>query len=109
MVPQPSTPQTGHAHDAWHIHQRTVRPGQAKRHQRIRQKLLSADEVMANILHMTQNMSEDVIALGMPAPNTPAPPTYVSCDSCLLHKATAAPRNTIAFAKPSRPLLNMSS
>jgi hypothetical protein len=33
----------------------------------------------------------------------------VSCDSCLLHKATAAPRNTIACAKPSRPPLNQSS
>jgi hypothetical protein len=33
----------------------------------------------------------------------------VSCDSCLLHKATAAPRNTVACAKPSRPLLNLSS
>jgi hypothetical protein len=32
----------------------------------------------------------------------------VSCDSCLLHKATVAPRNTAACAKPSRPLLNMS-
>jgi hypothetical protein len=34
---------------------------------------------------------------------------YASCDSCLLHKATASPRNTVACAKPSRPLLNMSS
>jgi hypothetical protein len=33
----------------------------------------------------------------------------VSCDSCLLHKVTIAPRNTVACAKPSRPLLNMSS
>jgi hypothetical protein len=33
----------------------------------------------------------------------------VSCDSCLLHKATTAPRNIPAYAKPSRPLLNMSS
>jgi hypothetical protein len=33
----------------------------------------------------------------------------VSCDPCLLHKATAAPRNTAACAKPSRPLLNMSA
>jgi hypothetical protein len=33
----------------------------------------------------------------------------VSCDSCLLHKATVAPRSTAACAKPSRPLLNMSS
>jgi hypothetical protein len=33
----------------------------------------------------------------------------VSCDSCLLHKATTAPCNTIACAKPSRPLLNISS
>jgi hypothetical protein len=33
----------------------------------------------------------------------------VSYDSCLLRKATDAPRNTAACAKPSRPLLNMSS
>jgi hypothetical protein len=33
----------------------------------------------------------------------------VSCDSCLLHKATAAPRNTAACAETSRYLLNMSS
>jgi hypothetical protein len=33
----------------------------------------------------------------------------VSCESCLLHKATAAPRNTAACAKPSRPLLNLSA
>jgi hypothetical protein len=32
----------------------------------------------------------------------------VSCDSCLFHKATSAPRNTAACAKPSRPLLNLS-
>jgi hypothetical protein len=31
-----------------------------------------------------------------------------SCDSCLLHKATDAPRNTVACAKPSRPPLNLS-
>ena len=35
--------------------------------------------------------------------------TKVSCDSCLLHKATAAPRNTAACAKPSHPLLNLSA
>jgi hypothetical protein len=33
---------------------------------------------------------------------------HVSCDSCLLHKAIVAPRNTTACAKPSRPLVNMS-
>jgi hypothetical protein len=45
-------------------------------------------------------------------PTSPALASYVknvSCDSCLLHKATPAPRNTAACAKPSRPLLNMSS
>jgi hypothetical protein len=36
--------------------------------------LLSADEVMANILHLAQNMDEDVTTPGMPAPNDPAPP-----------------------------------
>jgi hypothetical protein len=30
-------------------------------------------------------------------------------DSCLLHKASGAPRNTAACTKPSRPLLNLSS
>jgi hypothetical protein len=33
----------------------------------------------------------------------------VSCDSCLLHKASAAPRNTRACLKPPRRLMNMSS
>jgi hypothetical protein len=33
----------------------------------------------------------------------------VSCDSCLLHKATVAPRNTTPCTKPPRPLLNLSS
>jgi hypothetical protein len=45
-------------------------------------------------------------------PSSPAlaiPLTNVSCDSCLLHKATVAPRNTVACVKPSRPLLHMSS
>jgi hypothetical protein len=45
-------------------------------------------------------------------PTSPAPPSYVknvSCDSCLLNKASAAPRNTLACAKPPRPLMNLSS
>jgi hypothetical protein len=33
----------------------------------------------------------------------------VSCDSCLLNKASAAPRNTLACATPPRPLMNLSS
>jgi hypothetical protein len=33
----------------------------------------------------------------------------VSCDSCLLIKASASPRNTVACAKPPRPHMNMSS
>jgi hypothetical protein len=33
----------------------------------------------------------------------------VSCDSCLLHKTSAAPRNTSACPEPSRPLMNLSS
>jgi hypothetical protein len=44
-------------------------------------------------------------------PTSPTLASYVkhiSCDSCLLHKATTAPRNTAACAKPSRPLLNLS-
>jgi hypothetical protein len=44
-------------------------------------------------------------------PTSPTLASYVknvSCDSCSLHKATNAPRNTTACAKPSRPLLNMS-
>jgi hypothetical protein len=32
----------------------------------------------------------------------------VSWDSCMLHKANVAPRNTAAYAKPSRSLLNLS-
>jgi hypothetical protein len=43
-------------------------------------------------------------------PTSPALATsvkYVSCDSCLLHKTTAAPRNTVACAKISRPLLDI--
>jgi hypothetical protein len=45
-------------------------------------------------------------------PNTPALASSiknVSCDSCLLQKATAAPRNIIACTKPSRPLMNLAS
>jgi hypothetical protein len=45
-------------------------------------------------------------------PTTPALASYVSnvsCDSCLLHKATVAPRNTTPCTKPSRPLLKLSS
>jgi hypothetical protein len=34
--------------------------------------------------------------------------TNVSCDSCLLHKATVAARNITPCTKPSRPLLNFS-
>jgi hypothetical protein len=34
---------------------------------------------------------------------------HVSCDSCLLYKATDAPCNTTACAKPSHHLLNLSS
>jgi hypothetical protein len=44
-------------------------------------------------------------------PNSPALASFVKnvfCDSCLLHKATATPRNTTACAKPSCPLLNIS-
>jgi hypothetical protein len=33
----------------------------------------------------------------------------VSCDSCSLHKATVAPRNTTPYTKPSRPMLNLCS
>jgi hypothetical protein len=32
----------------------------------------------------------------------------VSCDSCLLNKASAAPRNTLACSKPHRALMNLS-
>jgi hypothetical protein len=35
---------------------------------------MSAEEVMAVILHMAQNMDEEVTAPGMPAPYTSAPP-----------------------------------
>jgi hypothetical protein len=36
--------------------------------------LLSADEVMASILHLAKNMDEDVLAPGQPSPNGFAPP-----------------------------------
>jgi hypothetical protein len=35
--------------------------------------LMSADEVMASILHLVQNMDEEVNAMGQPAPYTSAP------------------------------------
>jgi hypothetical protein len=38
--------------------------------------LLSADEVMPNILHMAHNMDEEVIAPGLPAPDTSPPPIF---------------------------------
>ena len=44
-------------------------------------------------------------------PTSPTLTSYVnnvSCDSCLLHKATAAPRNTATCAKTPRPLVNLS-
>jgi hypothetical protein len=44
-------------------------------------------------------------------PSIPALQVFVqtiSCDSCLLHKASAAPRNTHACPKPRRLLMNMS-
>jgi hypothetical protein len=42
-------------------------------------------------------------------PTSPALPSFVknvSCDSCLLNKASAAQRNTLACAKPPRPLMS---
>jgi hypothetical protein len=36
--------------------------------------LMSADEVMASIIHLARNMDEEVTALGLPAPDTSAPP-----------------------------------
>jgi hypothetical protein len=38
--------------------------------------LLSADEVMAIILHLTQSMHEEVRTPGMPAPDTSPPPIF---------------------------------
>jgi hypothetical protein len=38
--------------------------------------LLSADEMMANILHPANNMDEEVITPGLPAPDTSPPPTF---------------------------------
>jgi hypothetical protein len=47
---------------------------------------------------------------GVPIPHAlPSSVKNVSCDSCLLSKASAAPRNTLACSKPPRPLLNLSS
>jgi hypothetical protein len=45
---------------------------------------------------------------GVPTSPTLANSEKINCDSCLLHRATLAPRNTTACATPSRPLLNMS-
>jgi hypothetical protein len=45
-------------------------------------------------------------------PTLPAEPRSVknvSCNSCLLNKASATPRNIVACAKPPLPLMNMSS
>jgi hypothetical protein len=45
-------------------------------------------------------------------PTSPALPSSlrnVSCDACLLNKASAAPRNKLACSKPPRPHINMSS
>jgi hypothetical protein len=36
--------------------------------------LLSADEVMANILHLAHNMGEEACAPGAPTPDTSPPP-----------------------------------
>jgi hypothetical protein len=36
--------------------------------------MLTADEVMANILHLAHNMDEEVNAPGLPAPDTAPPP-----------------------------------
>jgi hypothetical protein len=38
--------------------------------------LMSANEVMANIRHLAQNMDEDVLAPSLPAPDGPAPPIF---------------------------------
>jgi hypothetical protein len=49
-------------------------------------------------------------ANGVPtSPTLPSSVKNVSCDSCLLNKASAAPRNKLACSKPPRPLMNMSS
>jgi hypothetical protein len=44
--------------------------------------LLSADEVMASILHMAQNMDEDAGAPSMPAPDTSPPPISAFVGDC---------------------------
>jgi hypothetical protein len=38
--------------------------------------LMSADEVMANILHLAHNMDEEASASGTPAPDTSPPPIF---------------------------------
>jgi hypothetical protein len=38
--------------------------------------LLSADQVMANIIHLTQNMDEELPAPALPYPDGPTPPNY---------------------------------
>jgi hypothetical protein len=44
--------------------------------------LMSADEVMANILHLAQKMDEDAGAPSMPAPNTSPPPISSFVAAC---------------------------
>jgi hypothetical protein len=44
--------------------------------------LLSADEVMASILHMAQNMDEELPAPAMPAPDGPTPPIFAFVVAC---------------------------
>jgi hypothetical protein len=55
------------------------------------------------ILH-AQNASGDPTSHALPSSVK-----NVSCGSCLLNKANAAPRNTQACAKSPRPLMNLSS
>jgi hypothetical protein len=38
--------------------------------------LMTAHEVMANILHLAHNMDEEVAAPGLPAPDTSTPPIF---------------------------------
>jgi hypothetical protein len=44
--------------------------------------LKSTDEVMANILHLAQNMNEDAGAQSMPAPDTSPPPISAFIAAC---------------------------
>jgi hypothetical protein len=60
--------------------------------------------------HLNMQILEAQHTHGVPtSPALAISVTNVSCDSCLLHMPSDAPRNTAPCTKPFRPLLNLSS